>query len=68
MRAGLERSKKKHFFPKEVKTLLKDVTIEFPLNPEEESPQLVTKHNKTASVSASLCVETVWKGKGLGAS
>lgn len=42
--------------------------IEFPLNPEEESPQLVTKHNKTASVSASLYVETVWKGKGLGAS
>lgn len=24
--------------------------IKFPLNPKEESPQLITKHNKTASV------------------
>lgn len=69
--AGLKRSKKKHLFPKEIITFpdsAREVMIKFPLNPKEESPQLITKHDKTTSVSASLCVETAWKIKGLGAS
>lgn len=70
--AGLERSKKRHLLPKEVITLphslLQDVKLKFPLSPKEGNPRIVTKHEETASVSGSLCVENEWRGGELRAS
>jgi len=51
---GLERSKTRHLFPKEVislpHSLLQDVMLKFPLSPNEENLQVVTKNEETASV------------------
>lgn len=69
--AGLERSAKRHLFPKEVITppySLQDVMLEFPLSPKAENPRVLTKHKQTVSILGGACVGNECRGKGLRAS